>query len=133
MPYQCALRHPNDLSVNMAIISLLFGSIWTSIVSIVALYVAGKAFYELLLSPLSHIPGPWYAVVSDLWLTTHTLRLRQCRAIQELFEDYGPIVRVGPNKVVFCDAASNKLVYMSPKFDKGTFYKNFTTCVVSSS
>ena len=92
-----------------------------------------RIFYNLFLSPLSAIPGPWYYAISDLWLTLHVLRLRQCKAIQELFEIYGPVVRVGPNKVVFRDVSTMRNVYSVHKFDKSTFYKSLLTYVTSIS
>ncbi|KAH9002282.1 cytochrome P450 [Lactarius hatsudake] len=81
----------------------------------------------LCLSPLCDIPGPWYAAISDFWLTTHVLRLQQCRTIHALFEVYGPVVRVGPNKVVFNDISTTKNVYSLLKFDKSAYYKSLLT------
>ncbi|PPQ92769.1 hypothetical protein CVT25_003878 [Psilocybe cyanescens] len=74
-------------------------------------YFLIHAFYNLFLSPLSAIPGPWYYAISDFWITTHVIRLRQCKAVQDLFEIYGPVVRIGPNKVVFRDISTMRNVY----------------------
>ncbi|KAH9919691.1 cytochrome P450 [Fomitopsis serialis] len=60
---------------------------------------------SLFLSPLAALPGPWYAAISDFWLTTHVVRLRQCRAVQDLFEH----------------------VYCVHKFDKSSYYKSVMT------
>ena len=46
-----------------------------------------------------------------------------------LFEEYGPVVRVGPNKVIFKDITSIRSVYSIHKFDKSKFYKSLLTCV----
>ncbi|KAA1476047.1 cytochrome P450 [Dentipellis sp. KUC8613] len=92
-----------------------------------ALYLLARALYQLYLSPLRGVPGPWYAAVSDLWLTTHVARLRQCRAVHQLFAAYGPIVRIGPNKVAFCDVGGARSVYAVRRFDKTAFYKGFQT------
>jgi hypothetical protein len=97
----------------------------------VALYFILCVLYQLCFSPLSDIPGPWYAAVSDLWLTTHVLRLQQCRTIDALFEKYGPVVRVGPNKVVFNDLSTAKNVYSILKFDKSKYYKSLLTFAFS--
>lgn len=93
----------------------------------VALYFVLCALYQLCFSPLCDIPGPWYAAISDFWLTTHVLRLQQCRIIDSLFAKYGPVVRVGPNKVVFNDLTTTKNVYSILKFDKSTYYKSLLT------
>ncbi|KAK2465864.1 hypothetical protein APHAL10511_001505 [Amanita phalloides] len=90
-------------------------------------YICVRIIYNLLWSPLSAIPGPWYAAVSDFWLTAHVLRLEQCKTIQRLFEIYGPVVRVGPNKVVFRDFTSMRSVYFAHKFDKSPYYKSLLT------
>ncbi len=91
------------------------------------LYFCGTCIYNLFLSPLSAIPGPWYAAISDFWLTTHVARLQQCMTVQALFERYGPVIRVGPNKVVFCDLTTMRSVYFVHKFDKSPFYKALLT------
>ncbi|KAF8432982.1 cytochrome P450 [Boletus edulis BED1] len=97
------------------------------LVSLVLCYVLARAIYHLFFSPLSAIPGPWYAAVSDLWMTTHVLRLQQCKTNHRLFEEYGPVVRVGPNKVIFKDITSMRSVYSIYKFDKSRFYKSLLT------
>lgn len=89
--------------------------------------VALRVFYLLVLSPLSAIPGPWYAAISELWLTSHVLRLQQCKTIENLFQKYGPVVRVGPNKIAFRDVSSMRNVYSVHKFDKSTYYKSLLT------
>jgi hypothetical protein len=97
----------------------------------VALYFVLCALYQLCFSPLCDIPGPWYAAISDFWLTTHVLRLQQCRTIDALFKKYGPVVRVGPNKVVFNDLSTTKNVYSILKFDKSSYYKSLLTFAFS--
>jgi hypothetical protein len=96
------------------------------------LYLILRAICYLLFSPLSKIPGPWYAAVSDFWLTTHVLRLEKCKTIQKLFEVYGPVVRVGPNKVVFCDFSAMHTVYSVLKFDKSPHYKGLLAYALST-
>ncbi|KAI0658588.1 cytochrome P450 [Cubamyces menziesii] len=95
--------------------------------SVCVLYLCATLVYNLYFSPLASIPGPWYAAISDLWLTTHVARLQQCKTVQALFERYGPVVRVGPNKVVFCDLTTTRRVYSINKFDKSPFYKALLT------
>ena len=116
-----------------------FSSSWLSHHLALVLVVSGFMFvcisiiYNLFLSPLCAIPGPWHYAISDLFLLFHVIRLRQCKRIQELFETYGPVVRVGPNKVVFRDLSTTRNVYSIQKFDKSTYYKSLLTCVLISS
>jgi len=111
-----------------------FGSIGydllVSFVLFAPLYFLLNAIYQLRLSPLSAIPGPWYAAVSDFWLFSHALRLQQCKTIHSLFARYGPVVRIGPNKVAFCDLSVTKNVYTAQKFDKSDYYKSLLTYVL---
>jgi len=97
--------------------------------SLFIVYSIVQAIQNLFISSLKDIPGPWYAALSDLWLTTHTLRLHQCQQVHSLFEQYGPVVRVGPKKVFFNDPASSKSVYTIHKFDKSMQYKSLVTYV----
>ncbi|KAF8901790.1 cytochrome P450 [Mucidula mucida] len=108
-------------------VSELASSAALVILSLGVAYIALNIVYNLFLSPLCAIPGPWYAAVSDMWLTAHVLRLEQCKVIQQLFETYGPVVRVGPNKVVFNDLSTMRSVYSVHKFDKSSYYKSLLT------
>ncbi|KAI0750628.1 cytochrome P450 [Daedaleopsis nitida] len=102
-------------------------SLFVLALSALVLYFCATSVYLLFFSPLAAIPGPWYAAISDFWLTTHVARLQQCMTVQALFERYGPVVRVGPNKVVFCDLTTMRSVYCVHKFDKSPFYKALLT------
>ena len=95
--------------------------------ALLLVYLSSLAIYRLFLSPLSNIPGPWYAAVTDLWLTSHIARLQQCMTVHKLFEAYGPIVRIGPDRIAFRDTAAVKAVYSVYKFDKGPSYLKLKT------
>ena len=136
--FRSTLRSPSTRSLNpssLLAMPLLLDFILDHTVAIsgaiVALYFILCALYQLCFSPLCDIPGPWYAAISDFWLTTHVLRLQQCRIIDSLFAKYGPVVRVGPNKVVFNDLPTTRNVYSILKFDKSTYYKSLLTFVFS--
>ena len=103
--------------------------LFISFVLFAPLYLLMNAIYQLRLSPLSSIPGPWYAAISDFWLFSHALRLQQCKTIHSLFAQYGPVVRIGPKKIAFCDLSATKNVYVAQKFDKSDYYKSLLTWV----
>ncbi|ROV91593.1 hypothetical protein VSDG_07935 [Cytospora chrysosperma] len=72
---------------------------------------------------LRHIPGPFWASISDLprlfWVKTKEAHLIH----QQLHEKYGEVVRIGPNTVIFRDPAAISTVYpMRAGFPKGDFY-----------
>lgn len=80
---------------------------------------------NIFFSPLSAIPGPWYAAASDLWLLAQSVRLMKCSALHKLFGLYGPVVRVGPRRVIFCDREAMRRVYCVARFEKSSFYQAF--------
>lgn len=108
---------------------------------ILILWYTAHAIYNLYFSPLSSIPGPQLAAFSDLWLTFHgALQFQQCKVIHELFEAYGPVVRIGPGKVAFKDLGAGKVVYSGSlgmvgsstggaRFEKSPWYKALMTFV----
>ncbi|PTD10107.1 Pisatin demethylase [Fusarium culmorum] len=49
--------------------------------------------------PLRHVPGPFLAKFSHLWLARLALSGKQYEAHLKLNKEYGPLVRVGPNEV----------------------------------
>ncbi|KAJ7590683.1 cytochrome P450 [Mycena floridula] len=114
-------------SATFFVVSSLYHNVVVAFTTLLLVYIIFRAIFNLFLHPLSAIPGPWYAAISDFWLTTHVLRLEQCKTIQSLFEKYGPVVRVGPNKVVFNDLNSTRSIYSIYKFDKSSYYKGLLT------
>lgn len=106
------------------------GDLFSMTLIILSVYLFSVATYRLFLSPLRSVPGPWYAAISSFWMTTHTLCLRRCRAIEELVQKYGPIVHVDPNTVIFVDIPTFRSVYgVSSKLAKAPFYKSLLTYV----
>ncbi|KAJ7264650.1 cytochrome P450, partial [Mycena rebaudengoi] len=88
----------------------------------------GIHIYSAVSSPLRAVPGPWYATMSDAWFNSHFLRYNQAQALHKLFQRYGPVVRVGPQKIVFCDLDSMRNVYNIQRFEKSPMYSNFKIC-----
>ena len=124
-----AARPPGLLLSPLRLLILLL------VLSLFVAYLASIIVYRLFFSPLASLPGPWYAAISDFWITTHVVRMQQCRTVQALFDKYGPIVRIGPNKVAFCDVGTMRAVYYIHKFDKSSYYKSLLTyvCFISPS
>jgi hypothetical protein len=79
-------------------------------------YTAALACYRIYFHPISHIPGPklaavteWYQSYYDLW--PHSGRFLWKTA--ELHEQYGPIIRIGPNEVQVKDPDYYSEMYTS--------------------
>ncbi|KAG8991736.1 hypothetical protein FRB94_003587 [Tulasnella sp. JGI-2019a] len=91
----------------------------------IALYILGSCTYNLWFHPLRHIPGPWYAAISPVWLTFQDLKLKRAYALQDMLVRYGGIVRIHPNQVVYVDSVASRVVYS--KCPKSATYKAFLT------
>lgn len=104
-----------------------FHDVFFGVASVAVAYILFRFIHNLFLSPLSAIPGPWFAAVSNIWLNVNIIRLRRCKAVHKLFEDYGPVVRVAPNKIVFRDMSTMRAVYSTHKFNKSVYYKSLLT------
>src|SRR5688572_25207041 len=60
-----------------------------------------KMFYNAFMSPLSVIPGPKNCAVSNLPVATRRPEGRVFEWFYQLHREYGSVVRVGPNFVLF--------------------------------
>lgn len=67
-------------------------------------YCGLRAVYLVWLHPLSDIPGPGLAALTDLWKTLAVSRERFATELRLQHEKYGDVVRIGPNEVsyTFC-------------------------------
>ncbi|KAI0173363.1 cytochrome P450 ClCP1 [Hypoxylon sp. FL1284] len=74
-------------------------------------YFIGVAFYNVFLHPLRAYPGPL------LWRMSQWPRARKLIEgnlpfyMQELFAKYGPIVRIAPNELAYCEPDAWKDIY----------------------
>lgn len=64
-----------------------------------ALAIFAYVVYQLYLSPLAKIPGPFSAKLSRLWITKHSWDGDMHRTVIELHKKHGNLVRTGPNEV----------------------------------
>ncbi|KAJ7910386.1 cytochrome P450 [Mycena leptocephala] len=97
----------------------------TAIPALIPALLLAAVLLRVLLFVVKRHTRPTLAAVSDLWLTTHLMRFQQTSTIHELFLKYGPVVRVGPQKIAFCNVAAMREVYSHQKFPKSTMYSNF--------
>ncbi|KAL9619805.1 MAG: hypothetical protein Q9160_005641 [Pyrenula sp. 1 TL-2023] len=63
--------------------------------------ILGVFIYRLTFHPLAKYPGPWLAKVSDLDAAFYAMLGQTHLVIYRAHQRYGPIVRLGPNKLVF--------------------------------
>ncbi|UPK90785.1 hypothetical protein LCI18_001720 [Fusarium solani-melongenae] len=95
---------------------------WSAI--LLALYVVySKLIYPLFLSPVRHIPGPWYARISRLPLLWATLKRARTAYATRLLGKYGPVVVIAPDQVHTTDDSAMKVIY-NRSSNKTSFYKS---------
>ncbi|KAI1615918.1 cytochrome P450 [Exophiala viscosa] len=83
--------------------------------------------YSAYFGPLSKIPGPKLAALTNGWMLWHLWHFEKCAVIHEQFKKYGPIVRVGPNNVALNTTEDMKTVYaVGAKFPKSSFYDSWS-------
>lgn len=64
-------------------------------------------------SPISHIPGPFFASVSRLWHVRQILRGKQNYKLLELHEKHGHFVRIAHNEVSVSHPHGVKALYLA--------------------
>ncbi|KAF3934725.1 hypothetical protein ABW20_dc0106532 [Dactylellina cionopaga] len=99
-----------------------------SIITIIILtllgYFLANSVYQVYFSPLSKIPGPWYASISRLWLGSRALRGRLIFDVHALHERYGPYVRVSQTEVSVADVDSLRKIHSTNDiYVKSSWYK----------
>ncbi|KAI4756590.1 cytochrome P450 [Aureobasidium sp. EXF-3400] len=79
--------------------------------------------YQRFFHPLASVPGPFWASLTQLWITKHSWDGDMHRTMIALHEKHGPIVRNGPNEVSIADLSAIKTIYgAGTKFRKSDWY-----------
>ncbi|SLM35804.1 toxin biosynthesis cytochrome p450 [Lasallia pustulata] len=87
-------------------------------------YLFARAVYNVYFHPLSSFPGPRLAAASELTKSYYGARGRMIPWVQALHQQYGEVVRIGPNELSFITDSAWKDIYMHrPQFPK---HFNFT-------
>ncbi|KIX09194.1 uncharacterized protein Z518_00273 [Rhinocladiella mackenziei CBS 650.93] len=81
------------------------------------------AFYAYFLSPIRHIPGPFWSRVTPIPLRIATFRNKRYEYAHELLKKYGPIVVLAPDQVHTNDDMAMKIIY-DRNSPKTSFYKD---------
>jgi hypothetical protein len=82
--------------------------------------------YRLTFHPLARYPGPPLARITDIYLTYYAYRGSRHLAYQRAHEQYGPIVRIGPNSLSINTATALKSIYgFRSNVRKADFYTAF--------
>ncbi|KAL2211455.1 cytochrome P450 [Sarocladium strictum] len=89
--------------------------IFSLIIDALAAACGSLVLYRLVLHPLRQHPGPWFAKITDLYGGTLAARRRFSLEAARLHSQYGPVIRVGPNRLLFNSATAFQDIYGSDK------------------
>ncbi|KAF2761616.1 cytochrome P450 [Pseudovirgaria hyperparasitica] len=79
--------------------------------------------YQTFLSPLSSVPGPFWAKFSRIWITYHAYIGDMHRVMMALHNEHGELVRVAPNELSTSSLSAIKTIYgPGSKFRKSDWY-----------
>lgn len=78
-------------------------------------------------SPVSKLPGPIHNIFTSLWLKYKEFSRQRRLYIHKLHQEYGPVVRLGPNEVSFATADAVREIYQSggSGYDRTELYDLF--------
>ncbi|KAH8824006.1 cytochrome P450 [Flagelloscypha sp. PMI_526] len=75
---------------------------------------------------IRHIPGPFFAKFSYLWLTKNAIQGRKSTAVGDAHKLYGPMVRISPKEVSIATPEAMATIYaFGNKMVKSNFYHAF--------
>ena len=100
-----------------------------SVLAIVAFAIAYLLYTfidSLFLNPLAKIPGPKLFALTRLRLAYEDYVGTRTRTFAKLHQKYGPVVRVGPNEVIFNTMSALRTIYGAGSgFERTDFYRMF--------
>lgn len=101
-----------DYSFAMAALQILNHPIEVAFGTLL-LCILRYVLYQRFFHPLAKYPGPFLASLTDLWQVHQFMTLKQPYTLTKLHEEYGSIVRYGPDKLSITDEEAIKAIYQS--------------------
>ncbi|KAI1473054.1 cytochrome P450 [Daldinia caldariorum] len=97
----------------------------TATLTLAAILIYKYIIYPTVFSPLSRIPTPhWSCSISPAWILWTRFNSRENRTLHAAHQQYGPIVRLGPNELSVNSVDAVKTIYQGG-FDKHEWYSLF--------
>ncbi|KAK3393457.1 isotrichodermin C-15 hydroxylase [Podospora didyma] len=81
------------------------------IVALVVVWPIASIIYNLFFHPLRNFPGPLHFRASFLPFVYHWVMGKQTFVTEKLHRQYGPVVRISPKHLSFCDTRAWKDIY----------------------
>lgn len=109
--------HLPNMSGLSSITSAFAPTVWIFVVFPSCLALSGLLWvvYTRTLHPLASVPGPFWASISRLWYM-YRVYVGDMHTVQrQLHEQYGPVVRIGPNEVSTADLSTLPQIYRNQR------------------
>jgi hypothetical protein len=97
---------------------------WRTVVGIVLSFVLISIVQRLYAwQRLRHVPGPFWAAFSRLWMVHHVRGGRMHLDLRELHDKYGPLARIGPDTLVTSDPVLlRRILGVRTKYRRSNWY-----------
>ncbi|KAI1425931.1 cytochrome P450 [Xylaria sp. FL1777] len=106
----------------MVLLQIFFLVVKWIITHAAILYFFAVCIYRLYFHPLSRYPGPLIAKLSDFYGAYHASKtILHVRTLQD-HEEFGPVLRQGPNKLVFNSVDALNDIYRNERITKSCVY-----------
>jgi hypothetical protein len=100
------LHHTQDVPWTLAL-DILYKHALTYLLGVYASLLS----YRVFLHPLRNFPGPFFARVSSIWISTQLKNNNRHIKLLELHQKYGSIVRIGSSDLSICRPSAIEEIY----------------------
>lgn len=115
----------------MALVDLLLSAVtsWLTVPATIALVLAWYLYsYFVTFGHLRHLPAPFPAQFTNLWLLYVCRRGERYKVMHRLHKERGPVIRIAPNHVSIADDDAIPIIYGHGNgFLKSEFYDAFVS------
>ncbi|KAH7311275.1 cytochrome P450 [Stachybotrys elegans] len=115
----------------MGLFSLLSSGSWYGAAGVLS-FLALTLVHRLMLHPLSKYPGPFLAKVSDIYAGFYAGSMSLHIRTREDHLKYGPVMRYGPNRLIFNSKQALKDIYLNERLSKSHVYQHIPSGDYSS-
>ncbi|KAG8169791.1 hypothetical protein KVR01_000536 [Diaporthe batatas] len=81
--------------------------------ALIVAYCLARAVYNLHFHPLARYPGPKLAAITDAWWAYSSITGKYPWIIEKVIKQYGDVVRIAPNELVFLKPEAAKDIYLA--------------------
>ncbi|KAI0132848.1 cytochrome P450 [Xylariales sp. AK1849] len=92
-------------------------------ITLVGIYAAARAVYNVFFHPLASFPGPLSHRISEIPRVSYLVSGKLAFHVTDLHTKYGSVVRISPNELAFCDPQAWKDIYGHKQQGQEEFHK----------